>query len=69
MSARITGIKAAKIVMLLSVLALPVVGQVVGVYHKKWMIPFAEASFAVLSINVIHFLVCNTSSLFFIILP
>ena len=32
MSARITGIKAAKIVMLLSVLALPVVGQVVGVY-------------------------------------
>ena len=32
MSAKITGIKAAKIVMLLSVLALPVVGQVVGVY-------------------------------------
>ena len=32
MSAKITGIKAAKIVVLLSVLALPVVGQVVGVY-------------------------------------
>ena len=32
MSAKITGIKAAKIIMLLSVLALPVVGQVVGVY-------------------------------------
>ena len=32
MSAKITGLKAAKIVMLLSLLALPVVGQIVGVY-------------------------------------
>ena len=32
LSAKITGLKAAKIVMLLSLLALPVVGQIVGVY-------------------------------------
>ncbi len=32
MSAKITGIKAAKIVMLLSLLALPGIGQVVAVY-------------------------------------
>ena len=32
MSAKITGIKAAKIVMLLSLLALPGIGQIVGVY-------------------------------------